>query len=180
METKIREFLDDRKISYALIKPATIIFRPEYRKKCIANHCGRYNRSWSCPPAIGDPELIIAAIWKYSRGIMIQAISPLEDPYDLESMDQGRKQIQDLTQALNENLRQTGQAFALFDAGSCTICPVCTYPTEPCRFPERMLIAMESLGIDVADLAKNAGMRYYNGPSTITYFALVLFGADHV
>ena len=35
---------------------------------------------------------------------------------------------------------------------------------------------MEACGIDVVSLSRTAGIRYNNGPDTVTYFSLLLLG----
>lgn len=41
-------------------------FMPEVRDMCAAGKCGAYNKSWSCPPAIGTIEDSYKKIKGYS------------------------------------------------------------------------------------------------------------------
>jgi hypothetical protein len=38
-----------------------------------------------------------------------------------------------------------------------------------------MFPAIEGFGINVMQLAKTGGLKYYNGPNTVTYFSSVFF-----
>ena len=44
----------------------------------------------------------------------------------------------------------------------------------PCRYPESMFHSLEGYGFDVHLLAEAAGIKYNNGPNTVTYFGAVL------
>ena len=175
MKDTINKFLDLQSIEHVLIDPKTIIFRYEFLEKCQMNYCGRYNKSWSCPPAIGDVLKIQDYVLSFSKAYLYQMVFPLEDSYDYESMEKGRNEIMAETLALNSLLLETEDIFCILSAGSCQVCKDCTYPDKPCRFPEKMLFSMESLGIDVAVLAREYGMKYYHGPLTITYFSICFF-----
>ena len=59
-------------------------------------------------------------------------------------------------------------------AGACTICKECTYPDEPCRFPDKMISSMEAYGIVVSDICSANNIPYYYGPNTLTYVGCVL------
>ena len=60
--------------------------------------------------------------------------------------------------------------------GVCGLCEKCGKETgEPCRHPDLALASLESYGVDVYNTAKNAGLKYTNGPNTVTYFGMVLY-----
>ena len=60
-------------------------------------------------------------------------------------------------------------------AGGCNICKKCTYPDEPCRFPDKAFTSMEAYGLFVAAECKKAGLEYNYGPNTLTYSSCILF-----
>ena len=175
MREIIEKFLRDEGMGYCAIDPKTIVFRTEFLEKCQMNYCGRYNRSWSCPPAIGDVAEIQKKTVSYPEGFLFQMVFPLEDDYDVEGMDKGRSVIMKKTLKLNSLLQKTKADFLLLSAGSCMICEHCTYPDKPCRHKDMLLVSMEALGIDVSVIARAGGLRYYHGPRTVTYFSLCCF-----
>ncbi|MFA7144050.1 MAG: DUF2284 domain-containing protein [Candidatus Izemoplasmatales bacterium] len=178
MEKTITIYLDENKTTWTFIKKEDIIFREEFTDKCKMNYCGRYNTSWTCPPAIGDIELIKERCLRYHKAILFSMIFPLEDPYDVEGMDLGRRQIMQITYGLYDLTKKAQLQADFLAAGSCSICDKCTYPSQPCRFPEKAMISMEALGIDVAVLARKSGIKYYNGVNTVTYFAMIFYDGD--
>lgn len=171
----IVDFLNESGCKWAQVQTRDLIFRDEFIEKCAMNYCGRYKKSWTCPPAIGDVKTHIDHFLRYSQAILFSQVFPLEDPYDVEGMDAGRKVIMEKTYALLDLAKKNHWDVDFLAAGSCSICEKCTYPSDRCRFPEKALISMEALGIDVASLARKYGQKYYNGPLTTTYFAMIFF-----
>lgn len=51
-----------------------------------ADRCGRYGKSWSCPPACSTLEQARAQIKRYSQGILVQSTAQLEDEFDYTGM----------------------------------------------------------------------------------------------
>ncbi|MDD3122609.1 MAG: DUF2284 domain-containing protein [Candidatus Izemoplasmatales bacterium] len=178
MEDEITQFLEQKQITYSIINPKDIIFRDEFTDRCKMNYCGRYNTSWTCPPAIGDISELRKRVISYPKAILYQMIFPLEDNYDVEGMDEGRHCIMKVTLELHQLLQHQNSPFLVLAAGSCSICPICTYPDKECRHPELKLYSMESLGIDVAVLSKMYQLKYYNGPCTVTYYSVVFFSEE--
>ena len=66
-------------------------------------------------------------------------------------------------------IRPVLDEFILLSNEGCDRCAKCTYPDEPCRFPELVHHSISSYGLYVAELAKTAGVNYNNGPATVTY-----------
>ena len=60
-------------------------------------------------------------------------------------------------------------------AGGCNICRKCSYPDEPCRFPDKAFTSMEAYGLYVAAECKKAGLEYNYGPNTLTYSSCILY-----
>ena len=57
----------------------------------------------------------------------------------------------------------------------CGRCKDCTYPDAPCRFPDKLYPSIEGFGFIVSELAQQAGIKYNNGPNTVTFFGAVLY-----
>jgi predicted metal-binding protein len=60
-------------------------------------------------------------------------------------------------------------------AGACSLCATCTYPNEPCSFPERMITSMEASGLLVSDVCAANGLAYNHGKNTIAFTSCCLF-----
>lgn len=150
-------------------------FLPEVRAACEVNSCGRYGKSWSCPPACGSLEENERRARAFRWGVLLQTTGQMEDDFDIEVMIEAEQLQKKRFEAYCARLE--GEECLPLGAGSCTICAQCTYPDAPCRFPERMRVSMEAFGLQVTDVCRAAETPYYYGPRTITYSGCVLFGA---
>lgn len=155
----------------AVVATEDIGFSQDVREACRRNFCGRYAASWACPPAVGTPSECREELSVFPAALFFSTVHPLEDSFDLDGMEKGKRAH---TQTEKEIVRLCGTAFGrVLGAQSCNLCVKCTYPTEPCRFPDLRRITVEACGISVVDLCSKTGMKYCNGENTVTYFSLV-------
>lgn len=153
----------------------TIHMLPEIREMCAVNRCGMYGKTWTCPPAIGGPEEMQTRIRGYTGGILVQTTGDLEDDFDYESMKDTEAKHQRNFQKLCGDLKKKFPEILPMAAGACTACSKCTYPDQPCRFPDRAYPSMEAYGIFVSQLCADNGIAYYYGPRTMTFVSCILF-----
>ncbi|MDR2296606.1 MAG: DUF2284 domain-containing protein [Clostridiales Family XIII bacterium] len=153
-----------------------LTYEREVRAMCEMNSCGRYGRSWNCPPQVGSIEDLEAKCGAYQNGILMNTVTALEDSFDFEGMmAAGAALNRILAEADGIAAREFRlDDYLLLGAGSCNACKTCAYP-EPCRHPNKVYIPIEACGVNVVRLAKNTGFRYNNGPDTVTFFGLLLF-----
>lgn len=161
-----------------VLSTTELVFSSDVRKACIQNLCGRYNTNWSCPPACGSIEELKAIIQSYQHILIVTKIYQLQDPFDLETMEEGRKEITSLLRKLNKKYQLTKNNMMILGVGSCDLCSPCLYPSKACSYPEERIIALEGAGIDCLALAKSANIKYYNGQNTLTYFAAILYNEE--
>ena len=154
---------------WALIKSNKLSFLPELLDYCKANACGKYGKSWACPPACGSMEEQREKILRYENILVFTTKHELEDSFDHEGMTRGREKHTLLAQELRKKFDNA----PLYGAGACPVCGVCAYPA-PCPFPGKMIVSVEAAGIDVTELSRSAGIAYNNGPNTVTYFSIIL------
>ena len=159
-----------------VIPGESIVLNASFRDICKSNSCGLYGRCWMCPPDVGDIEILMAEVRKYSRGLLYQTISPIEDSYDIEGMQEAAKHHVYVGQRLEAFLMlQLGKHLHL-SCGGCRVCERCAKQDGlPCRDPERAMASMESYGIDVYNTCRPTKLKYINGQNTVTYFGIVLF-----
>jgi len=154
---------------WAEINPSALTFLPQLLDYCKANACGKYNKSWACPPACGTVEENKEKISRYEKILVFTTKHTLEDPFDHEGMTKGREQHTSLAIEIRKKLGNV----PLYGAGACSVCDTCAFPAS-CLFPEKMIGSIEAAGIDVTELSKTAGIAYNNGPNTVTYFSMLL------
>ena len=167
----------------ALLPVEQIPFEASFRSLCEQNSCGKYGTCWMCPPLVGPIEPLMARARTYSTALVYQSIGHLEDSYDFEGMMATAKAMNQLCQRIRDRVEpMLGGRPLYLGAGACLLCPRCAaLDQQPCRFPDRAMPSLESYGVNVSALAPLCGMKYINGPNTVTYFGAVLFetGGDH-
>ncbi|MBQ7365314.1 MAG: DUF2284 domain-containing protein [Clostridia bacterium] len=150
-------------------------FYPEVRAMCAQNTCRAYGKTWACPPGVGTLEECRERMLQYDTVLLFSLKCELEDSYDYEGMMAGRLAFKAATDRLNEAVRGHLSRYLLLGNESCERCETCTYPDAPCRFPELLRHSLESYGLVVSELAEAAGVIYYHGEATVTYFGALLF-----
>ena len=160
---------------YGLISTAEIPFEPEIRRICEDNTCRLYGTTWACPPAVGTVRECRARCLRYQTAMAFNAIYSLKDSFDYEGMLQGHGAFKDLCDRLYTLAKTQLCEFLLLSNEGCKRCANCTYPSAPCRQPERLFPSLEGFGIHVAKLADSAGIKYMHGEHTVTYFGMLLY-----
>lgn len=155
--------------NWAPLDISTIDLKPEVRAACEDNTCGAYGKIWSCPPGCGPLEDCRAKIEARSFGILVQTVGDVEDSFDFESMMEIEQDHRDHFLKMYAALREAGVDVLALGAGGCRNCAKCTYPDEPCRFPEKMVSSMEAYGMLVLDVCKKNNLTYYYGADKMAY-----------
>jgi len=149
-------------------------FMPEVRDMCAAGKCGAYNKSWSCPPAIGTIEDSYKKIKGYQYCLVLQCIAQMEDDFDVEAMQDAGERIRIALEKIVAELKPKMEILSM-GCGGCRLCSKCTYPDAPCRFPEKVFPSMEAYGLMVSNVCKKANVPYYHGKNTLAYTCCVLY-----
>ena len=160
---------------YAALDISTLEFLQEVRDMCNPEQCPKYNTSWSCPPACPPLENLREKAASFGSGVVVQTVGEIEDSLDWEAMMEIEKNHKANFANFCDELRKEHFPIMPMSAGTCTICETCTYPENPCRFPEKMSPSMEASGIFVSKLCKSNGLEYNYGPSKMAYTSCVLF-----
>ncbi|MDD3220105.1 MAG: DUF2284 domain-containing protein [Lachnospiraceae bacterium] len=153
---------------------STLVLRQEVRDMCKANTCGMYDKRWSCPPGCGELEELQAKVDKYHSGLIVQTVGQLEDTMDVETMMETERLQKEHLLKLRDILLESYPNLLTMGSGCCTNCKECTYPDNPCRFPDKIISSMEAYGLVVSDVCQSNNMKYYYGNCTIAYTSCFL------
>lgn len=158
-----------------VIKTTDIYFDEALRAACESNVCGSYGKSWSCSPQTKPVAELKKEILAFGEGVVVQFVGQLEDSFDVESMYKHNADFRERFKNLVNTLRPQYRRLIGFGAGTCPVCPECTYPRGlPCAQPDRKMVSVEAAGIFVAKTLEACGLKYNNGPNTVTYAGLIL------
>jgi predicted metal-binding protein len=163
---------------FGIVNPQDVEFVQEVREYCEDNRCQQYGKTWACPPAIGTVDECRERAWKYDKMLVFSGKFDLEDSFDFEGMMAGMQNFKTIAHALEDELKPFYGDHLMLSNEGCGNCEICTYPDQPCRFPDRVHGSIEGYGIFVGKLAKMAGIRYTNGENTVTYFGAFLYRDD--
>lgn len=165
-------------LEFGYVKVENLKYYREVREICEKNACGGYGTSWACPPATGTIAQCRERVAKYDKMLLFAQTYRLEDSFDYEGMIAGAHAFKELMDRFKQKLDKVMSGYLLLGNEGCHRCSPCTYPDAPCRFPELLYHPLEGYGFIVSELSKEAGIRYNNGPDTVTYFGALLFNAE--
>lgn len=173
-EWVIRAALEAGFTEAGILQLKTLRLLPEVREMCSSGSCQQYGCRWSCPPGCGTLEDCRTRLSRYQTGLLVQTVGVLEDEFDGEGMLAAEQQHKKRFFTLRRTLRERYPDVLALGAGCCTVCPVCTYPDGPCRYPEQMVSSMEAYGLLVQEICARNGFSYYYGKNRISYTSCFL------
>ena len=173
MNNEVLEVIKKLTYQYAFLKASDIPFRDYVVEACAMNYCGRYNKTWQCPPGIGKLQDLQERCLSFEKGLLFTTLHKIEDSFDIEGMNDGRIEHEKITDKIVELF--DAKNIHVLSAEGCGLCEKCTYPTSPCRYPQKARSSVEAYGISVVEMAQNCNINYKNGVNTVTYFSLILF-----
>ncbi len=155
--------------SRAAVFPAgKVVIDDRIRIKCEVPHCENLRKNLMCYYA-PDVERMKKLIRAYEVAILIQTIHPVETPVK----NQGHGSLIDayassiplhkIINKVESAAFMMGFGYAVgFIGGPCKLCKTCVGPfsKDQCRHPFMSRPSMESVGMDVARIAKNAGLPF--------------------
>ena len=149
----------------------------EVRHMCEADRCHKYGKTWACPPGCGDIHDIERQMHEYSYCAVVQSVGQLEDEFDGETIIETSAKQNERFYKLLEDLDAAGLGTEVMSLSTaqCRNCKTCTYPDEPCRFPDKRFVSMSASGVLVAETCRKAGIPYNYGKNTIAYTSCVLY-----
>ena len=162
-------------MEYAFFDASDVVYNDRVRQICVDNSCGRYNKSWSCPPAIGTIEECIAKCKKYEKGFIFSTIVEVEDEFDFAEAIKLKDTHEVVTLQVQDIFKELTNNNCLVLSSGCMLCDECAYPNAPCRHPDKMIASVESHGIMIMQVADEHGLCFYMGNNIIIYFGLVLY-----
>ena len=153
-----------------------LVFQPSLRDFCRQNACGRYGKNYTCPPHIGEPDVLIARVKAYRTAVLFQNIYVLEDSFDFEGMMDGQRNHNEMTRiaACRVYEREGRDGALVLAAGGCSLCERCGAldGTDcPAGLKDEALSSLEAYCINVSKIEEVTGMKYINGENTVTFFS---------
>ena len=160
---------------YFHIDPKSLEFNQRIRHIC-KQECPMYNKTWACPPAVGEVEACREKCNGYQKCLLIGTIVEAEDISDIEATLATRPEHEALTDLVADKLRQLGVEPYVLSTEACAICPRCAWlDGQPCRYPDKMHPCVESHGINIIPTLEENGLEFQYGSNMITWYSLLFF-----
>ena len=160
---------------YGYIDPKTIEFSERIRYICGAE-CPMYNKTWACPPAVGEVSSCREKCHGYDRCLLLGTITEVNDIANLEETLATRPAHEEVTNAVRELFREQGVEPYILSTEACNICDRCAWlEGEPCRYPDRMHPCVESHGINLIPTLEENGLEFQYGENVVTWYSLLFF-----
>jgi len=162
-----------------------VVVDERVRLKCLVPPCDDYGQNLMCPPHVMSVQEFREALSKYNWAVLIQIEAPIaadmkkeiQQAEDVAALYESEKfadiygkifgpvrlELHRVVNRVEARANMLGYRFATgFKAGACRLCPECTAkkPDRACRHPYQSRPAMEAVGIDVFETAKNAGLPF--------------------
>ena len=161
--------------SYHFFDPAQLEFTERIRWIC-QNECPMYDKSWACPPAVGEVAACKAKCLQYGNCLMIVTMTEVADIANIEETLATRPEHEALTNQVQEILKEQGIHPYILSTEACAVCQRCAWlDGQPCRKPERMHPCVESHGINVIPLFETLGIPFIYGENIVTWVSLLFF-----
>lgn len=172
---KIEEMLAQYPIyQYGFLKSEEVEYTEKVRMVCKIE-CGRYGKSWSCPPAVGTVDECRERCLKYPYALFFSTVNHVVDSMNFTELLATKAEHEVITAEVEKHLKDAGYEIYRMSGESCSVCKECTCPDALCRFPEKMHPCIESHGIVVAKLTDDLEMDYYIDEHEQLWFTLIYF-----
>lgn len=160
---------------YGCIDPKTLEFSERIRYIC-STECPMCNKTWACPPAVGEVAECKNRCLQYENCLMIGTITEISSIANIEEALATRPAHEEITNQVRDMFRAQGVEPYILSTEACSVCDRCAWlDGEPCRFPEKMHPCVESHGINLIPALEENGLEFQYGDNIVTWYSLFFF-----
>ena len=160
---------------YSYIDPKTLEFSQRIRYICSAE-CPMYNKTWACPPAVGEVQQCQEKCLGYAHCLLIGTVAEVQDIANIEETLATRPAHEEVTGLVRELIRQQNVEPYILSTEACAVCEQCAWlEGKPCRHPDKMHPCVESHGINLISTLEENGLEFQYGENIVTWYSLLFF-----
>ena len=175
IRNEIEEFILKFPIyQYDFLDVGEIEFHDKIRNYCKKD-CAHYNKSWSCPPAVGKPAYCQTRCKDYNQALFFSSVGQYAAVEKADWKTHPKLQHDKMTRIIENFMKKQGLPVYTLTSEACAMCRRCGFPREHCRHPEEMYPCIESHCIQVSDLVEKCGMDYYLDENLFLWFSIIFF-----
>lgn len=160
----------------AVIPTADIVVKPEFRRFCEENRCGKYGANYSCPPDCGTVGEVYNKLLSKSSAMVLQMVYDIKGYDDKENIQKARSSFNYAVLNVMDKIREKGYNGFPLGYNGCPLCSPCKRTlNQPCAFPEDKISCISAYCIDVAELANSCEFEFLWSQDKLYLFGMVLF-----
>ena len=160
---------------YGFIDPKGLEFSERIRYICGAE-CPMYNKTWACPPAVGEVSQCQNKCLGFGNCLMIGTITEVNDIASMDETLATRPAHEEVTNLVRDLFREQRVEPYVLSTEACSICERCAWlDGQPCRYPDRMHPCVESHGINLIPTLEENGLEFQYGENIVTWYSLLFF-----
>ena len=160
---------------YGMIDPKTLEFSERIRYICGAE-CPMYNKTWACPPAVGEVSACCNKCQSYENCLMIGTVVEVQDITNIDETLATRPDHEEITNQVRDLLKEQGIEPYILSTEACALCERCAWlDGQPCRYPGKMHPCVESHGINLIPTLEANGLEFQYGENIVTWYSLLFF-----
>jgi len=145
------------------------------RELCAQNLCGAYGVTWGCPPGAGTEAECLRLVGSFSEAAILMKRYDRIDLKDRDLLERLGAEHQEVCRRFSNALRREGFRAEAFSDGGCKYCGKCSYPDDPCRFPEQRISSISSYGIMMDEYMRSQGIDFEFRENGMTLYGLILY-----
>lgn len=146
------------------------------RLKCQVPLCEYYDVCKVCPPHIPSVAEFKEALLDYNEAFLVVLQEEVQDINSYRNDFASELKLAEVVSEIEYAAFEQGHYMALgLVVGGCKLCEQCTPPGESCRHPFKARPSPEGFGIDITQLAREAGVPVEWPPrKKVSFIGLVL------
>lgn len=161
--------------TYFFVAPQTLEFSERIRHIC-KSECPMYDKTWACPPAVGEVAQCREKCLSYDNCLVIGTIVEVDDSADIEQTLSTRHGHEKITNQVRDLMREQGIQPYILSTEACAVCERCAWLDGlPCRMPGKMHPCVESHGINIIPTLEQNGLDFIYGSNLVTWYSLLFF-----
>lgn len=145
------------------------------RSRCAENLCGEYGKTWGCPPGVGSGEECLHILKRFSGAAIIIKKFDNVDVANTAFLAKICDEHQSVCRKFGIMLRKEGYDALPLSDGGCKYCKECSYPDEPCRFPEERVTSISCYGILMDEYMKSQNIDFEFRKDAVALYGLIFY-----
>ncbi|MDR0309211.1 MAG: DUF2284 domain-containing protein [Candidatus Methanoplasma sp.] len=145
------------------------------RDLCAQNLCGAFDITWGCPPGVGAEDECLDLVSGFPKAAVLMKRFENINFDDIGHVEKLGAKHQDVCRMFGCALREEGYRALPLSDGGCRYCEECSYPDEPCVFPDQKVASISAFGILMDEYMGSQNIDFAFEDGAMTLYGLILY-----